>query len=130
MPRRRPRSEPACPRCGNEEDLTVWLDGKTYCWPCLRCPHNDSPETGMHTVCIECLRQLYSIVTFEGWRVVDMAMYSNDAVELYRIDADAVLVWAFEESIYQYDGNYKKATAGLVLAPPPHHQLTSSHENQ
>lgn len=115
-------SEPSCPRCGNEEDLREWLDGNVYCMPCIECPHGSQ-----WAICPTCLRQLHSVMTFEGPRIVDIAYYVAEAWREYGFDASELLTWSFAEQgrINEFYDDWSKSRTFGVTAPPPHHRFTS-----
>lgn len=125
---RKSRSEPACPRCGNEEDLWEWLNGTTYCVSCLACPHGNGGTTA---VCSSCVRRLYSVMTFEGPRIVDVDFYVDEALSEYSLDLGELQVWTYDEQnrlseLYDMRDERPKFKSHGVTAAPPHHRFTSS----
>lgn len=130
MPRRtKPRSEPACDRCGNEADLVAWHDGKVYCPDCLACGCDGSVYKTNGT-CVKCFRDLHTIMTFEGPRLRNTAIYVLDAWLEYGLRAFELLGWSFEEDETiesTWDDRYPR---GVEPPPPrrapPHHRFTSS----
>lgn len=132
MPKRRARitrSEPACPRCGNEQDLREWFDGRVYCLPCIDCPHGEIGHSG---VCTTCVRQLHTVMTFDGPRIVDINYYIAEAWREYSIDIGELLVWTYAEHglINTFYSEEPRPKSFGVIAPPPHHRITSSDENR
>jgi Zn ribbon nucleic-acid-binding protein len=125
--RKRHRPEPACSRCGNEADLRQWHDGKVYCPSCLDCGCDDSFQK-INGTCIKCLRDLHTIMTFEGPRLRDSEVYVHDAFEEYGIRAHELMTWTFEEEEViesVWEGEKRKASKDGPKMAPPHHRLTS-----
>lgn len=125
MPRRKPRpSEPSCARCGNETDLVQWHDGKVYCPSCLDCGCDDSFQK-INGTCIKCLRDLHTIMTFEGPRLRDPEVYVFDAFKEYGVRAHELMTWTFEEEeILEsvWDGEKRKDSKDGPKLAPPHHR--------
>ncbi len=114
---------PSCPRCGNEEDLVEWLDGRIYCSSCIRCGHNENP---FEAVCLECLRQLHSMITFEGPRIVDITYYVHEAWREYSVNPSDLMVWTFAEEglLNEFIASSQRLTRSFgTTAPPPHHRF-------
>jgi len=130
MPRRKPsRSEPACSRCKNEVDLVQWHDGKVYCPGCLDCGceyRTDHDTT--NDICVGCLRQLYTLITFEGPRIQNIEVYGMDGFDDYGVRAYELLVWTHdEEELLESIWSDERCNA-LDHKPtiaPPHHRFTS-----
>ena len=125
MARRRPLRVPSCPRCGNEEDLREWYNGIRYCESCIVCPHGREGVRG--GVCTACLRRLYTVMTFEGPRIIDMDFYVAEAWREYGVYAGDLQVWSFPEE-GQLGDRIADAVNGpesvmRVIAPPPHHRF-------
>jgi hypothetical protein len=87
-------------------------------------------------VCTYCLRDLYSIATFEGWRLVDLELYVREAWTDYGISPDDLQLWTFgdNEDVGMYRGEWiemeSRAEGWRVTQPPPHHRFTSSDESR
>jgi hypothetical protein len=138
MRRRKPPSVPACPRCGNEEDLREWYDGNVYCQSCITCPHGREGVRG--GVCANCVRRLYTVMTFEGPRIANVGLYVHEAWREYSLEPSSLLTWKFEEQeqlsteimAWEIDQKILKdidpahVRSFGVTAPPPHHRFTSS----
>lgn len=129
MRRRKPPTVPSCPRCGNEEDLREWYDGNIYCQACITCPHGREGVRG--GVCSTCVRRLYTVMTFEGPRIVEVDFYVEEAFREYSIDLGEIQVWTYEEQerlseLYDMRDDRPAAKSFGVTAPPPHHRFTSS----
>jgi Zn ribbon nucleic-acid-binding protein len=125
----RRRLEPACPRCGNEQDLLPWMDGRVYCAECLRCPHS----TLSSYVCVLCIRAMHSVLTFRGWRIVDVEEYVRAAWREYGVSCTDLAPWGFHdtESLLEHGVEWQAKEPPhpddwRVQLPPPHHRFTSS----
>lgn len=126
----RRRSEPTCSHCENEEDLTEWADGRLYCPSCLHCEH--IVQDAGAPVCLDCLRRLYSVVTFEGWRIRDMLLYVLDSFNDYGVDPDDLTVWTYDEqemlgrakAVFR-EAQLRRSSRWTVTKPPPHLRFTS-----
>lgn len=117
------RPEPACARCGNEEDLERYTDGCVYCLRCLICPHN---AAGNAAVCTTCFRQLHTVMTAEGPRIRDVEVYAICARDEYGLYLFDVRTWTFEEEELLHRLDMVIAASGPrpeVTAAPPHHRL-------
>jgi hypothetical protein len=107
-----------------------WHDGKVYCPSCLDCGCDDSFQN--NNTCIKCLRDLHTIMTFEGPRLRNPEIYVLDAWLEYGIKAQALMTWTFEEeevleSVW-HDTRPAGVAGGGAPSPhmaPPHHRLTS-----
>ena len=133
MSRRKRQPEPACSRCGNEADLRQWFDGKVYCPSCLDCGCDDGFQKTNHT-CVKCLRDLYTVITFEGPRLCDPEIYVLDAWTDYGVRAYELMTWTFEEeeiveSLFDPAHTVSVMRNGIETPqprkPPPHHRFTS-----
>jgi len=122
----RRRREPACPRCGNEQDLLPWMNGQTFCVECLRCPHG---PYSTH-ICLVCVCALYARATFQGWRIVDLEVYVRDAWRDYGLRSIELLTCTFFETeqilengeAWQAKESTSIEVVGRVRQPPPHHR--------
>ena len=126
-PRRNRRADPACDRCGNEEDLLGWPTGDVFCQHCLRCPH--SSEWYVNDICTECLRKLYTIWTFRGPRIRNLALYRIESWRDYGLRSFEILYWTFDEQELALQDAGREPllrTAHVIKQPPPHHRFTSS----
>lgn len=126
MPRRTKttsRSDPACSRCKNEEDLRQWHDGKTYCLTCLMC--SDHPLSGGNPfeICRPCLRRLHTILTFTGPRICDIEAYMAAAWNDYGVPAYSLLTWNYEEEEILESVFTEHREHGEIHAAPPHHRF-------
>lgn len=77
-----------------------------------------------------CLRDLHTVVTFEGPRILDMEIYVREAWQDYAVAPFNLLTWTF--------GEQERLGAGEILwiarephkepfrvtKPPPHHRLS------
>lgn len=121
MRRRRRSIEPACTRCGNEEDLQRWGDGNTYCTACLRCDCLE-PDVLNH-VCVTCLRRLHTLSLFDKIRIRDVNAYVRRAYEDYGLRPFELMYWSFEEeeeAITLWEMFKLPPLEELPRAPPPH----------
>lgn len=74
--------EPACADCGNEEDLAPF-EGRLLCRPCLTCPHGRlytdegvfGSDGAYGLVCNLCFRELHTVQSMTGPRIVDLVQY-------------------------------------------------------
>lgn len=119
---------PTCPRCGNEEDLREWLDGRTYCRSCIQCPHGTDVADD---VCTDCVRLLHTVMTFEGPRIADVEYYVAEAWREYSVPPGNLQAWNYAETDELENVTVRTpqgwgARSHGVSAPPPHHRLTSS----
>lgn len=121
--KRNSRSDPACPRCGNETDLREWLNGFVYCIPCITCPH---AEEGVNGVCPKCVRRLHTVFTFEGPRILNVEYYAKQAWNEYGLSMADLLTWSFAEEgelIALPGWDRSLYTSVGASAPPPHHRF-------
>jgi hypothetical protein len=105
-----------------------WHDGKVYCPSCLDCGCDDSFQK-VNGTCIKCLRDLHTIMTFEGPRLRDPEVYAHDAFAEYGIRAHELMTWTFEEEEViesVWEGEKRKSSKDGPKVAPPHHRLTSS----
>ncbi len=86
------------------------------------------------------MRQLHTVMTFEGPRIVDINFYVHEAWREYGVEPSSLLAWKFEEQerlstetmaweidqkiLKDIDPAYVRSFG--VIAPPPHHRFTSS----
>lgn len=116
----------ACSRCENEIDVAEHPNGRRYCAACLTCPHG---ENAAEAVCVDCLLNLYTLVTPVGQRITDPEIYVIDAWQDYG------LTW-FDLRTLTLDDMEAVTTFGdRWLRPerregwreePPHHRLTQA----
>jgi hypothetical protein len=120
-PRRQKPRVPACPRCGNEEDLAQWVNGVFYCQGCLTCKHG----MYMRNVCVYCVRRLHTVLTFEGPRISDIEYYVEEAWREYGLQTGQLFLWTFEEEemhmgLCLSPFSSRKGHPGVTVAPPHH----------
>lgn len=114
--------------------MSTWHDGSVYCDTCLQCPHvamghavpaefyGGSPDE----VCLICLKQLFSIATFEGWRLVNITLYALEAWGAYGVVPKDLDTWTWEESALLLEISNHISRPGThgdgwrVNQPPPH----------
>jgi len=121
MRRLKRRPEPVCTRCGNEEDLFTRPYG-TYCKTCLHCPH-DTSYFSDDDFCYECYYNLYTVLTFEGYRILDMELYVLNIMYEYGQDLEIGLICAYDEAdeLNAWIARSPKIKRGEPM-PPPHHR--------
>lgn len=96
------------------------------CMHCMRCRHaGESTYEEVNNVCLQCLRLLHTLWTFEGPQVWDLRRYIRCAFEEYGVRAVELMYWTFEEvesamRIAPPQPSYSREPAKL---PPPHHRL-------
>lgn len=122
-PRSPRRSEPRCARCGNEEDLAEWDNGALYCRPCTYCDHDESQR--INDICLLCLRQAYTLWTFEGPRIRNLDLYRREALRDYSLRSFEILFWTFDEQelAMQDAGVEPMLRKSVARRPPPHHRF-------
>jgi hypothetical protein len=84
-----------------------------------------------------CVRALYSRVTFQGWRVVDLEVYVRDAWQDYGIKNTRLSGWTFHETeqLLEHGAEWsaKEESHGAnwyIQLPPPHHRVSPWGGNQ
>ncbi len=79
----------------------------------------------MPAVCLMCVRQLYTLITFEGPRIMDIDYYIEKAWEEYGIPVSDLMAWSFAEEGQLMDRpGWERAVRTFgVKAPPPHHRF-------
>jgi hypothetical protein len=87
---------PACALCSNVEDLLV-VGSSRLCENCRTCSHGTVyfsliPET----LCLQCVRAVFTDYTWVGPRISDMAGYVTWARD-HGFHRDDLLVWTFDE---------------------------------
>ena len=124
MSRRRQKADLTCSRCTNESDLRQWYDGNVYCAICMTCAHGASRQ--INEVCICCLQQLHTTMTFHGPRIRDIEVYVHDAYWEYGLRAYHLLTCSFEEE-EEIEAVWDTARFGPEGHPPtcapPHHRF-------
>jgi hypothetical protein len=76
------------------------------------------------------LRDLHTLMTFEGPRIREVEIYMMDAWAEYGVRAQELMTWTFEEeetleSVWD-DRRPKGVEPPSPRVAPPHHRLTSS----
>ncbi len=90
---------PTCALCTNVEDLLV-VGATRLCENCRTCPHGIVHfSTLPEHLCAACIRDLFTVPTFEGLRIGDLEEYVAWARD-HGIPRDHLLAWAFEEETW------------------------------
>lgn len=79
-------------------------------------------------MCPKCVRQLHTVSTFEGPRIINVAYYVDEAWREYGLSMSELLVWSFAEEnrLVQLPGWERSLYTSVgACAPPPHHRITS-----
>lgn len=83
-------------------------------------------------VCTICLCFLYSVATFEGWRIVNVELYAKEVWRDYGIPPIDLHMWTFEETDARSDlwDDFTNVIwgrpTGAALQPPPHHRFPTA----
>lgn len=106
------------------------MDGRVYCAECMRCPH----DTLSSYVCVFCVREMHSVLTFQGWRIIDLEDYVRSAWREYGVSCFDLVTWSFHDNDnlldhgpeWQAKEQPHPNDEWRVTVPPPHHRFTSS----
>lgn len=91
------RTPLTCIECGYPDDVEI-VAGEPLCGECRRCPHgtvyHGSPyePTPSDHFCLVCLRNLFTLGTFDGPQIFDVSLYYQYSVKLV-IRPWVLLVW-------------------------------------
>jgi hypothetical protein len=82
-----------------------------------------------NSVCPFCVRQVYSMATFQGWRIIDLDVYVRDAWNDYGIGLEDLQLWTFRDNeVIGTEVLLAKRPVHSddwrVSKPPPHHRST------
>lgn len=101
--RRQPLKEAQCSLCESPWDLhEVGFDGARLCEGCLTCEHDVKWLPEFPQACVNCLRELFTVWTFQGPIIVDRDDYVKFA-EACGYDITSVLLWSYADENWRYE---------------------------
>lgn len=93
-----------------------------YCLPCRTCPHGHTYYESWLPACNRCVRDLHTLMTHDGPRIRNVALYVEDAIRwgLFLIDVHPH-TFAEMEEIAAYVDAARFPMYGVDRREPPHH---------
>lgn len=96
MWKKRRAEQHTCCRCENVDDLGV-IRGQLYCRPCRTCPHGQVYVYVWEPPCWQCVRDIHTLMTFTGPRILDVEEYVADATTRWGLGPADVVPHTFAE---------------------------------